>query len=58
MTNQQFIELLNELVKQPNESEWVEFKLNFHSAEEIGEQISALSNGACTTNYINYRPSM
>jgi ATP-dependent DNA helicase RecG len=50
MNNQQLIELLNELVKQPNESEWVEFKLNFHSPEEIGERISALSNGACIHN--------
>ena len=41
------LELLNELVKQPHECEWVEFKLNYHSAEEIGEQISALANGAC-----------
>ena len=39
--------MLEELVKQPKESEWVEFKHNFHSAEEIGERISALSNGAC-----------
>ncbi len=31
----------------PNETEWVEFKQNFHSCEEIGEQISALSNSAC-----------
>jgi len=43
----QLKELLTELVKQPHESEWVEFKLNYHSAEEIGERISALSNGAC-----------
>lgn len=43
-------ELLNELIKQPQESEWVEFKLNFHSFEEIGERISALSNGACIHN--------
>jgi len=50
MKGQQLIELLNELVKQPHESEWVEFKLNFHSAEEIGERISALSNGACIHN--------
>lgn len=50
MNEQQLIELLNELVKQPDESEWVEFKLNFHSAEEIGERISALSNGACLHN--------
>lgn len=50
MKEQQLIELLDELVKQPNESEWVEFKLNFHSEEEIGERISALSNGACIQN--------
>ncbi len=50
MNDQQLIELLTELVKQPNESEWVEFKLNFHSPEEIGERLSALSNGACIHN--------
>ncbi|MCC6286757.1 MAG: putative DNA binding domain-containing protein [Chitinophagaceae bacterium] len=50
MTRQQLIELINELVKQPHESEWVEFKLNFHSPDEIGECISALSNGACIHN--------
>lgn len=50
MNIEQLIELVDELVKQPNESEWVEFKLNFHSIEEIGERISALSNGACIHN--------
>lgn len=50
MTEQQLRELLNELVKQPHESEWVEFKLNFHSPEEIGTRISSLSNGACIHN--------
>lgn len=50
MNEKQLIELLTGLVKQPHESEWVEFKLNFHSAEEIGERISALSNGACIQN--------
>lgn len=44
------IDLVNELVKQPHESEWVEFKLNFHNPEEIGERISALANGACIHN--------
>jgi ATP-dependent DNA helicase RecG len=39
--------LLEKLLKQNQESEWVEFKLNYHSAEEIGQRISALSNGAC-----------
>lgn len=50
MNNQQLIELVNELTKQSHESEWIEFKLNFHSLEEIGERISALSNGACIHN--------
>ena len=50
MDTQQLKDLINELVKQPKESEWVEFKLNFHSAEEIGETISAISNGACIHN--------
>jgi predicted HTH transcriptional regulator len=50
MNEAELIELLNELVKQPNESEWVEFKLNFHSEQEIGERISALANGAAIQN--------
>lgn len=50
MNDKQLIDILEDLVKQPHESEWVEFKLNFHSAEEIGERISALSNGACIQN--------
>lgn len=47
---EQLIELLHDLVKQPKESEWVEFKLNFHSEQEIGERISALANGASIHN--------
>lgn len=50
MNEKQLKDLVNELVKQPNESEWVEFKHNFHSPEEIGETLSALSNGACLHN--------
>lgn len=50
MNELQLIELLNNLVKLPNESEWVEFKLNFHSEQEIGERISALANGAAIQN--------
>lgn len=50
MNQEQLIELVNDLVKQPHESEWVEFKLNFHSEDEIGKRISALSNGACIHN--------
>lgn len=50
MSDTQLIELINELIKQPHESEWVEFKLNFHSEQEIGERISALANGASIQN--------
>ncbi len=39
--------LLERLASFPKESEIVEFKENFHSKEEIGERISALSNSAC-----------
>ena len=38
--------LIAGLVSLPHETEWVEFKHNFHSCEEIGERISALSNSA------------
>ena len=38
--------LVDELVLYPNESEWLEFKHNFHSNNEIGQRISALSNSA------------
>ncbi len=50
MPEQELIELLHTLQKYPHESEWVEFKQNFHSAEEIGQDISALSNGVCIQN--------
>jgi predicted HTH transcriptional regulator len=46
MQTEQLISLINELTAQPKENEWIEFKHNFHSPEEIGEQISALSNAA------------
>lgn len=41
-----YIGLLKELLKYPNETEWLEFKHNRAVAEDIGEYISALSNGA------------
>jgi len=53
MAEQNLKELLDELVKSPIENECLEFKLNFHSIEEIGENISALSNAACIHNQIN-----
>jgi ATP-dependent DNA helicase RecG len=44
--------LLEELASLPTESEWVEFKLNKGSItnEQIGEYISAMSNGATIRN--------
>lgn len=50
MTEEQSKHIIDDLVKTGNESEWVEFKLNFHSPEEIGERISALANSACIRN--------
>ena len=47
MQYEQLISLINELKGNPSENEWIEFKYNFHSCEEIGEDISALSNSAC-----------
>lgn len=39
-------QLLDKLVALPKETECVEFKRNFHSEEEIGQRLSALSNSA------------
>lgn len=40
------VSLVRELSKLPQETEWVEFKVNNADPEEIGEYISALSNSA------------
>jgi ATP-dependent DNA helicase RecG len=45
MTHNELDRLIERLIKLPKECEWVEFKLNWKSNEEIGEYISALSNG-------------
>lgn len=42
--------LIMQLVNSPNEHELVEFKHNFHSADEIGENLSALANSANLQN--------
>ncbi len=44
------ISTLQLLISLPKETEWVEFKHNFHSPEEIGERISALANSAALLN--------
>lgn len=45
-----FKRLIDALTAKPKETEWLEFKHNFHSKEEIGERISALSNSAYLSN--------
>lgn len=47
---QRLCTLLRRLVALPKENEWVEFKHNFHSEDEIGERISAIANSACIDN--------
>ncbi len=42
-----FPSLLQELLDQPSETEWLEFKKNGIAPEEVGEYLSALSNAAC-----------
>ncbi len=42
--------ILCELVSLPSEKEFLEFKSNYCSSQEIGEYISALSNSACLNN--------
>ena len=45
-----FKRLIDSLLVKNKETEWIEFKENFHSKEEIGERISALSNSAFLCN--------
>jgi len=53
MKNQELNKLLEKLITLPKESEWVEFKENNFTPEEIGKRISALSNGANLFNQKN-----
>ena len=46
------VHLVDELCQLSGETEWVEFKRNYHSAQMIGEYISALANAAC----LKYKP--
>lgn len=50
MESQELTLLLGKLVSLPKETEWVEFKHNFHSEEEIGQRLSALSNSVALLN--------
>jgi ATP-dependent DNA helicase RecG len=46
------VHLVDELCQLSRETEWVEFKRNFHPPQMIGEYISALANAAC----LKYKP--
>lgn len=46
MDNEQLESLIQDLLSNNKESEWLEFKENFHSKEEIGERISAIANAS------------
>ncbi|MCD8385993.1 MAG: ATP-binding protein, partial [Bacteroidales bacterium] len=46
MDNRELIKIIDSLCELPKETEWLEFKHNFHSPEEIGERLSALANSA------------
>lgn len=45
--------LLHELRKLPNETEWLEFKLDNDDPEDIGEYLSALANSAALLGKVN-----
>jgi len=47
MNNEKLGKILEELLKYPCETEWLEFKENNYKPDLIGEYISALSNSAC-----------
>ena len=45
-----FISLIDRLRQLPEETEWLEYKVNNYEPELIGEYISALSNSATICN--------
>ncbi len=53
MTQEELEQSLNELRGLPDETEWVEFKVNNYNPRIIGEYISALSNSACLHDRAN-----
>ncbi len=52
-SDEYIISLIAELLKQPNETEWLEFKHNNDNPQIIGEYISALSNSAALNGKTN-----
>jgi len=52
-SDEYIISLIKELLKQPSETEWLEFKHNNDNPQTIGEYISALSNSAALNGKTN-----
>lgn len=50
MNNEELKSLIDSFRKLPDETEWLEFKVNNDNPAEIGEYISALANSACLHN--------
>ena len=46
-SDQEHVELVNMLLAEPDEREWLEFKDSFYEPQLLGEYLSALANGAC-----------
>ncbi len=46
MTGDGFEQLVRQLASLPKETEWAEFKVKNEHPQEIGENVSALSNAA------------
>jgi predicted HTH transcriptional regulator len=52
-SDEYIVSLIAELLKHPNETEWLEFKHNNDNPQIIGEYISALSNSAALNGKTN-----
>lgn len=47
MDNSDLVALVDRLRREPTELEWLEFKRTRYEAQELGEYLAALANGAC-----------
>ncbi len=47
MTKREFVELIDRLRAEPEETEWLEFKSNYYESQKLGEYLSAIANSAC-----------
>ena len=47
MGEAELIALIDRLCREPTESEWLEFKKDWHEPQVLGEYLSALANAAC-----------